>query len=531
MLFAVIDLGSNSFKMTVAEWSPNRTKNPFSILHKERHPIQLGASVFEKGRISPKDYRAGMRALSKMRTRLRDFSSPLLRVVATSAIRDSSNGRAFVEEAKRKLALPIEIISGPEEARLIAEGLKLEFPRVSRGLLVDIGGGSTEIASFGPGWPHQVCTSHKMGSVRLAMQFFKKPRSVDLEKVRKHVRSYLLKGHRPGSVERLIGSAGTIQSLGDILSTSDTQKIIQVTALNRWIENNVHSTPKELMRDFGLTASRARVIIPGAIILSEVMRWLGRTEIRVTQMSLRDGVLVDLLAQWRSSPILSPVLSNTRFVKDRGERGFATLLEQTADRFRSDLTHVRHVAFLACSIFDQLKASGITLSLEERRYLLTASYLHDIGKIISENGHHKHSAYLIQNLRFHGLSSLDMKKAALIAFYHRKIAPPKKDPLPGGVRGIHATQVRRLTAILRLADGLDGAHSQKISDLRIRLSKKQALLELSIPSAQPINMTSIRDKAAYFEEYFGVRLVSFITTRLRAKSSRAKPTRVSRSKT
>lgn len=528
MLLAVMDLGSNSFKMTVAQWSPEISKRrPFRILHKERHPIQLGSSVFASGKISTKDFRLALKVLEKMQARLRDFSSPILRVVATSAIRDAHNGKEFVAAVKLALGLPIEVISGVEEASLIAEGLALEYPRVKRGLLIDIGGGSMEIASFGTDKSAQekFCHSYRAGSVRLATQFFKNGnrKNRDLAKIRHHI-ALLLKARSPHKADKLVGSAGTIQSLGQIFCGGAKNKVIRKSILDKWIEQNLRSSIDELGKKYKLQQSRARVIVPGAIVLSEAMRWLNATELTVTGMTLRDGVMVDLVQQWNSDTArtlqrksgteAASFLDNA--ISDRELLGF---LKETVSYFHGNLSHASHTAQLAVSLYDQMAGPRAPFLPEERKLLLAACFLHDIGKSISDASHHKHSAYIIRNLKIPGFSTLESKKVALIALFHRKETPAKKDPLPLEIRGVHADQVRRLTAVLRLIDGLDKESSQNTDSIRIRFSKKQAVIELTQWEPEQLNLNYFRDKAAYFEQLFECRIVPFVHHKRRGSLS------------
>lgn len=509
-----MDLGSNSFKMTVAQWDPElNARKPFRILHKERHPIQLGSSVFSEGKISAKNFKEAIRALKKMQERLRDFSSPILRCVATSAIRDSSNGRQFVERVKVELGLPIEVISGEQEAALIAHGLTWEYNRVRKGLLIDIGGGSTEIASFGLAAGSAKGQSLRVGSVRVAMKHFKDKNRIDLSKVRSSIRGLLLK--RPiGPFEKVVGSAGTIQALGQILSSGRTSKSIRLIELDVFILQHLRSSSDALQKKFRVQPSRARVLVPGAIVLSEIMHWLKVREISVTGMSLRDGLLVDIVDQWKSR-------QKAHFDLGVGEpksvlqRSMAEHLEAIAKRFHCDIAHGRHVAALADSLYRQL-LTGPLRSVhhqEERRYLAAASVLHDIGKIVSESAHQKHSAYLLRHIKLPGFTMLESKKIALIALFHRKVVPPKKDPLPMGVSGVHADQVRRLVAILRIADGLDEFEIRNVRAIKIRVAGKQAALELSQINPDSGDLGYFREKAAYFEELFGITLTTFVNHR------------------
>lgn|GEM_PF-1153597 len=513
MLLAVVDLGSNSFKMTVAQWVPGPSRlRPFRILHKERHPVQLGASVFDTGRISGKERKDAFRALLAMQVRLRDFSAPILRVVATSAIREASDGKHFVEEVRRHLGLPIEIITGTEEAALVAHGLEWEYPNIQRGLLVDIGGGSTEVVTFGPGWPKEFIHSFRLGSVRVATTWFKERKKVELGRIRSLIRQSLRLA-KPTNVEKLLGSAGTIQSLGVILGRGPKRNVIRRWQLDAWIEQNLRKSPDALAKEYQLTPSRARVVVPGSIILSEVLHWLDQEEIIVTQMTLRDGLLVDLVKRWREDEIKIRKEPGgvQRGIQGRGaSEALLKQLENRAQRFGVDHLHAHHVAMLSLSLFDQLVKAGLSFRPEERVCLLVAAYLHGIGRLVSVNGYHKHSAYMIRHLELRGLTTEDHQKIALIALHHRKGAPPKRDPLPWGVKGIAAHQVRRMSALLRFVIGLDRLQTRNIQSLEIKIARKQALVELYQTSSAAPDLVNFRQGARYFEELFDLKVVPYV---------------------
>jgi exopolyphosphatase/guanosine-5'-triphosphate,3'-diphosphate pyrophosphatase len=296
VLFAVLDLGSNSFKMTVAQYVGSGRKVPFKIIHKERHPVQMGASVFEDRIISPRHKTMAFKALTRMRDNLAHFNMPLVRVVGTSALRDARNGPQFVDEIRQKLGLKIQVISGLEEARVIAQGLEWEYPFVERGVLVDIGGGSTEVAQFGEGWKKLGQDSFQMGSVRLALKWDVNRKRPSAEaKLRENVRSVLNRKKPPRNYDYLVGSAGAIQSLGQILCARKKNAVIHLGDLDDWIVHSFDEDVRSLQSDYALAPSRARVLVPGAIILSEVLRWLKEEDIFVTEMTLRNGLLVDFV--------------------------------------------------------------------------------------------------------------------------------------------------------------------------------------------------------------------------------------------
>jgi exopolyphosphatase/guanosine-5'-triphosphate,3'-diphosphate pyrophosphatase len=233
-------------------------------------------------------------------------------------------------------------------------------------------------------------------------------------------------------------------------------------------------------------------------------------------MTLRDGLLVDLVGNWQVSEnqiLHKTTLTRSTPAKSGNDKKFLKFLEERAQHYQTDVAHARHIATLATSLFDQLKAAGADFSDEERKYLLVASYLHDVGQIISQERHNHHSAYIIRHTKFPEMTQLDNKKCALIALFHRKDEPPKKSALPWGITGIHADQVRRMSALLRLADGLDEDHTQNIDTLAIKIRKKQALLELVQMRSDPLNLPYFKEKSGYFEELFGVKIISFVHPR------------------
>jgi exopolyphosphatase/guanosine-5'-triphosphate,3'-diphosphate pyrophosphatase len=286
--------------MTVAQYVGVQKKIPFKIIHKERHPVQLGASVFEDKKISQRHRILAFKALKRMRDNLARFNMPLVRIVGTSALRDARNGADFVKEVQKKLGLKIQVISGLEEARVIAQGLEWEYPFVGKGVLVDIGGGSTEVAQFGEGWGRCSQESFQMGSVRLALMWDElRTKKGAEQRLREKVRSVFKNKKPPRNFEYLVGSAGAIQSLGDILSTRKKTTLIHKAELDEWIEDSIDEDAQMLQAEYRLAPRRARGVVPGAIILSEALSWLKEEEIFVTDMTLRNGLLVDFVETFK----------------------------------------------------------------------------------------------------------------------------------------------------------------------------------------------------------------------------------------
>jgi len=514
MLLAVMDLGSNSFKMTVAQWAPELSRRrPFQVLHKERYPIQLGASVFSEGAISKGDFKKAVQALKKMQARLRDFTSPILRVVATSAIRDSRNGAQFVEYVRRELGLNIEVISGRQEASLIAAGLNIEYPKVSRGLLVDIGGGSTEIASFGTEITKaSFCRSYRIGSVRVATRFFAKGQKLDLVKARRSVREAFI-SLQPANVEKVVGSAGTIQSLAKIFYPNSKQPIIQLSRLSRWIEENFDRSPRQLEKKYMLRPSRARVLVPGAIVLEEILTTLQKNSIVVTGMTLRDGLMVDLVENWvKPREVVLPAHLSAGLRGNGLNKLFLNELETLASRFMVSSTTAHHIAYLSNTLFLQFKKHlHRKHTAEDLRCLTAAAFFYYCGRSISEKDFEKHSAYIVENVSLRHLSQRERKIVSRILMFAKSKSLPAKGVSLWGFKPAETQKIFRMIAVFRLAVSLDEIESRNIVSAKISLRGQQALIRLVQKGpGKVLNPLSVKSQFAYFEQVFGLKVVTFV---------------------
>ncbi len=297
MRVAIIDLGTNSVRFDVHEF---RARRVYQTLHREKLMIRLGQGVFSDGRL---DRRAVLRALSAFR-RFKRVSEELEadKIVAfgTSALRDAADSGRFIRMVRRETGIELRVISGSEEARLIALGVLANDPeKKGRFALVDIGGGSTEI-SICRG--KKVLHSHSfpLGTARLQQLFLRRapPSSKAIEALRSHIHSVLLEVMRAEKwpkVDRIVGSSGTIRAISRMLRKRSGKALIEREPLAELVARLSAMTHQQIAQVPGIEPKRVDMIVAGSILFEEVMAALGAKTARATEYSLRDGILEEEL--------------------------------------------------------------------------------------------------------------------------------------------------------------------------------------------------------------------------------------------
>jgi exopolyphosphatase/guanosine-5'-triphosphate,3'-diphosphate pyrophosphatase len=500
--FAVVDVGSNAMRFQIAAVEhPKR----YRVLEQDRQPVRLGHDVFRTGRLNPRTADAALKVLSDFKALADQHRVKAIRAVGTSALREAADGSAFVRRA-RKAGTPLEIVSEEEEARLISlgimSGLRFHLPL---GLFLDIGGGSVELAVANP--TNIFCLfSLPLGAVRLTERFIAAdpPRHKELRDLRQFVQDKLRAVVRRIQKEKFtmaFGSGGTITALAetDTRVAGDTRaeslSILRRSRLKALLEVLTRLPVNERASMISGDPKRADIIIAGGFVLHEVMSEIGLEYLFVSRRGLRDGLMVDLLQRYYSeSEAWQPDA-------DRAES-----LEQFCQKYLYDAPHAQHVSQLALNLFYQLhdlhqlpdKYSGI---------LHAAAMLHDIGLFVAHPKHHKHSYYLIKSSGMNSFNKLDLDLVANIARYHRKAHPSQKHLTFSQLTPSNQQVVRKLSALLRVADALDYKHEQRVKVVSCSAKKSKTL---TIAASSAVNLKDeiewALEKGELIQEVFNVRL-------------------------
>ncbi len=487
---ATIDLGSNSFHMAVARMVDGQPV----IIDRIREQVQLAAGLDAERRLTDKAQERAIACLARFGQQLRDMPVVRARAVGTSTLRVARNSREFLDAAEPALGVPIEVVSGREEARLIYLGVAHDLADdEGRRLVVDIGGGSTECAlgrrfetvrahSISRGcvthtrraFPDGVITEKALKEAVLAAQ-------VELQMIERDVAMF--------PPDDVVGASGTIRAVAGILRENGwADEGITRSGLRRLRQALVEAGHIDRLELPGLSAERAPVFPGGVAILTAVFRTLGVRRMRVSSGSLREGILYDLLGRLRHED-----------VRQRTIRGFQ-------GRYDVDLQQAARVGRTALECLAQVEAGWGLEDTGSRRYLAWAARLHEIGLSISFSGHHRHAAYLVENSDMPGFSRDDqLVLAALIGAHRRKIKLPVYEGVP--TRLVDAT--RRMIVLLRLAVLLNRSRGDASPDgvvLKVDDDRLKVVLPPDWLEKNPLTREDLRTEAKRVK-LLGVKLV------------------------
>jgi exopolyphosphatase/guanosine-5'-triphosphate,3'-diphosphate pyrophosphatase len=388
-MLAAVDLGSNSFRLHIAEFAGGKIR----IVKSARDPIRLGAGLDEKGDLTPQAMRSAIDCLARFSTILSEFPLTGVRVVATNTLRIARNRAMFLPQAEQAIGYPIEIISGEEEGRLIYLGVSDALPASQeRRLVIDIGGGSTELI-LGVGSEIEKVESFTIGTVSQSLGFFPQGR-IDASTFDAAVLSAcsrfedIAADYSAGNWSQAYGSSGTVRAIADAIVKNGigdgTVSSQSVDALRDRLIGFGNASKVELA---GMKPDRAGVIMGGLAVLIGLMKQLSIQSITPIEAGLRMGVLTDL------------TLRSTR--RDRREIAVRKFLQ----RFHADESRANQVADMARTLFLQLKPGSDNLV----RHLYWSALLHEVGMSVSHSGYHKHGAYLVENADLSGFTTREQR--------------------------------------------------------------------------------------------------------------------------
>jgi exopolyphosphatase / guanosine-5'-triphosphate,3'-diphosphate pyrophosphatase len=481
---AALDLGSNSFHMVVAQVVDGLPR----VVDRLRERVVLAAGFDKDDRLDEATQARALACLERFGQRLRTIEPDQVRAVGTNALRRAHNARELLKRGQAALGHPIEVISGQEEARLIYLGVAHDLADDGgRRLVVDIGGGSTECI-VGEGFATLQVDSLFMGCVASTLAWFpggqlKKQAFARAEMAARLEIEPIERRYRSLAWTQAVGSSGTILSIEEVLRGNGWARGgITRKGLERLKTELLRAKRIKDVRIEGLKEERAEVLPGGLAILLALFEGFGIQRMGVSQGALREGLLYDMLGRIRHED-----------VREQTIRGFV-------ERFHVDAEHVAAVERTALAMLEQVEKAWELEGEEERRLLVWAARLHEIGVTLSYTGYHKHGAYLVAHSDMRGFSRPDQQRlAALIRNHRRRITDEHQEDLPGALR----TATRRLTLLLRLAVRLNRARTGRAAT-QPRLTAKDRGLALAFPhgwlDARPMTRADLEEEAAYFEE-------------------------------
>ena len=497
--FAAIDIGSNSCRLKIGRVVQHRLR----IVHEDREVTRLGGSVFENGIVSPEAMAATLRTLKRFHKAVQVHGADRIRAVATSAMRDARNSRAFLAWVHDETGWDVEIISGLEEGRLIHRGVVENEPGAGgRCVLVDIGGGSCEITLSEHKRMHETI-SLPLGAVRLTQEFVRSevPAKDEIRRLRQFIDRELRRARRRIHTDRVrlvIGTSGTAAALSDAgraIAKGRAKKdaLIPTNTVRRLTSKLTKMKMGERSAVPGIGPKRSEIIIAGAHVFTEILEGFGLPGFRYSPMGLRDGMLAQMLAE--QDPRAS---FHQEFERERWQA-----VEEACRRYGIDPRQAEPVRQHATQLFHDLAAVH-DLPTEYQTWLEAAALLRDIGKFLNHQGYHRHAQYIIANSELYGFTPQQRVVTSAIARYLGKSRPAPEGRTMRQVPPDEYEHVRRAVVLLRLAVALNQDRASDVLKVRVRVYPKRVLLELSPGrTGAELELWSLRKEASYFREVFG----------------------------
>jgi exopolyphosphatase/guanosine-5'-triphosphate,3'-diphosphate pyrophosphatase len=473
---AAIDIGTNSIHLLIAAVDP--VLGSFNVVVTEKSTTRLGERDPDRGDLSPAAIERALLSLRHCRDLALSHGVEQIVTAATSAVREAPNGREFLSTVQEQLGLEVDLVSGPEEARLIYLGVLsgMSFGEQPH-LIIDIGGGSTELI-LADGRDARVLSSSRIGAVRLQREFCQ---SDPLPAERRSFLIAYIQGAmdpavsqvkaalQPGEQPQLVATSGTAMALAALAAAEDPRPPLKLQGfrlsrerVDQLVNRLVALTPQQRRELPALNERRAEIIVPGALILQTTMASLQIPELVICERALREGLIVDWMLRNR--------LLDDRFAYQSTIRKRTVL--HLARGFGVDLVRAERVASHALSLYDQTRGVLHDDNGEGRQLLWAAAMLHTCGQHINIGAYHKHTWYLIRHGELLGYTENEHLMVAAIARYHRRSLPKKRHESWQLLDGRNARHtVAAMALLLRLAAALDRRPQPMIETLAVTVER------------------------------------------------------------
>ncbi|EKT61646.1 guanosine-5'-triphosphate,3'-diphosphate diphosphatase [Providencia sneebia] len=457
-LYAAIDLGSNSFHMLVVR----EIAGSIQIISRIKRKVRLAAGLDSNNMLSEQAMERGWQCLRLFSEHLQDIPSSQIRVVATATLRLAKNADIFVEKANQILGNTVKIIQGEEEARLIYQGVAHTTGGPEQRLVVDIGGGSTELVT-GNGAKAQQLFSLEMGCVTWLERYFNDRSLTEENFAQAQAAAHAviapvadtLKAH---GWKICVGASGTVQAIQEIMIAQGMDELITLNKLQQLKHKAIQCNKLEELEIDGLTFERALVFPSGLAILIAIFEALEIENMTLAGGALREGLVYGML----ELPIEQDIRART--------------LRNIQRRFQVDIEQAARVRQLAEYFFLQVSKDW-ELDLRCRDLLSSACALHEIGLSIDFRKGPEHASYLITNLDLPGFTPA--QKRLLAALLRNQQGPIDLTTL-NQQNALPMQQAYALCRLLRLA--IIFASRRRDDTLpALRLNAKALILSITLP--------------------------------------------------
>ncbi len=498
----IVDMGSNAIRFVIAE----TTGGVVAVLESHRLPVRLGRDVFHTGQIPEQTLSEVVDGFRRFRASCDRLQVGTIRAIATSAMRDALNRDVLVDRLRETCNIEVEVISGTQESYLLKLGVETRVDMSKgRSLLVDVGGGSVEVVLVDRG---QVVSadSYRLGALRMleSLSQVESPGESFVDLLEKHIRGLerrIVDRFGGVKIDRYVAVGGNVESLADLVFARNGSRkpdgvdTCNLADLRAEVRDLAAMSVQARMEKRSLRPDRADTIVPAGIVYARLAELADVDRVLVPRVGIKDGLLQEIvrghLQPFAVEDHVEVVLQSCRAM---------------GRRFHYESDHAETVLTLARQIFDQTRALH-GLDGRARVFLEAAALLHDVGVAVNNDGHHKHSQYLIESSELVGLTDEERQIVALLARYHRKAPPNREHEEFGRLRRKERTIVERLAAILRLADALDRQHASVVRGVHVAVRGTRLELTPTLDGDPKTRLTlearAIQEKGLLFAQLLG----------------------------
>jgi len=500
MRAAIIDIGSNHLQLLIGE----RDGDNIRILESLRNVVPVGAHAFLKGKISQEIINQTIDLLEKYKRIIKEYDVLDVRVIATTAVREARNKDIFLDTVLLKTGFSVSVLNVGDVVfyidAFLSHKLKKTFPIHEKNLLIaELGAGSLDVSVLEKGYA-LMNVGFPVGTLRLKQ--FKNRIDASLEETNEAVQEYI--ENQILYIKEIIPK----MKIDDVILVDESYSVFLQNILpNKKRETDFiqfsQSEAEELLAklsgrntddiagSYNIPAETADTLDGYAMIVNMLFRLSRKKHINIFETSLSEAALANILFSFEQSQennMAEQLVAGAKFL---------------CQRYDLDSQHSEQVAKIAQVLFDGLK-DYLGLKEKDRIYLLLAAYLHDIGMFVNNRAHHKHAEYIVNALNLFRLTEEETKVIACVCRYHRKAPPANTHFVYNSLVTDRQILVQKLSALLRIANALDGAHKQKAKKCEVVVNNNDdVLITIYTDKSFVLERTYFADKKALFEEITG----------------------------
>jgi exopolyphosphatase / guanosine-5'-triphosphate,3'-diphosphate pyrophosphatase len=487
-IYAVIDLGSNSFHMLMVKVVAGSVQ----VIGRVKRKVRLAAGLNQQQVLHHDAMTRGWECLTLFAERLQDIPTANIRIIGTATLRLAKNANLFLQQAETIIGQKIQVISGEEEARIIYLGVAHTSTNHRKRLVIDIGGASTEII-VGTGYKPALLVSLNMGCVTYLEQYFAdhKLTAANFQQAitaAEQELHHIVKAYQQHGWQLALGASGTVQAIQEILIAQGTDEHITLVRLEMIMQQAIACQHISELTISGLAQDRKLAFASGLAILIALFRQLNIDAMILSGGALREGVLYSLLPQLHQS--------------DVRKRTVQSLMV----RYFIDQQQAQRVAEVAAELAMQLEPSWDLTSFDGHSLLHSSALLHEIGLLIEYKNYHHHGAYIITHAELPGFTRAQQQ--LLMALVHNHRADINVEIISRQTM-TSVLLAQRLTRILRLAVILSMRRKDEVlPQVGIRSDNEKLVLTLAEDwLAQHPLMTAELEQEMQYQQLAGWPLV------------------------